>query len=392
MAALPDGGAVVVGRFDGRLEIGGTRIASAGAGDGFALAAAADGSVRWVVPLAGAGDGELAAVAADGHGAIAVAGAAAGATSLGEARAQPIGQPGALVARLDAEGRAVWVQTIAGSDYALATAVAFTAAGDVVAAGYYAGTLDPGGDALHAAGALDVWVALLRGGDGSIAWLHRAGGPAADVAQAVAVDASGLIAVGGAFGAWADFAGTRLDAEDDAGDGFVALVEERGFAGALQLHGPGGAVARGLTGFAGGGLGVAIAFDGQLAVGHDRATSEQETGGAAIRVAPGGEVAWMVPSVADNATFEGVAARGGDLVMAGSAGGDLLLDVIDGARGRERGARRLGSREGNEAAHAVAASAQAIYLAGAVAGAFDLGAEHGTSAGDSDGFLLRLRP
>lgn len=391
MAALPDGGAVAVGRFDGALEVGERRIESAGGGDGFAIATDALGAVRWLVPLAGAGDGELVAVAADARGAVAIVGAAAGAATLGGARVFPAGQPGALVARLDERGQPAWVQSIGASDYAVASAVAFTADGDVAVAGYFAGTLDPRGDALHAAGAIDVWVALLRGGDGSIAWIHRGGGPAADVAHAIAVDASGAIAIGGAFGAWADLSSTRLDAADDAGDGFVALVGDAGWAGAMQVHGPGGAVVRGLTPVAGGGFAAAIGFDGQVAAGHHRATAAGDTGGVAIRIDTGGEVRWMVPAVTGTSAFDGVAARGGDVFVAGSTDGDLVVATIDLARGVAR-PRRIGSEGGDEAAHAVAAAEGAILVAGAIGGRFDLGAAHGESAGASDAFLLRLRP
>lgn len=381
---------MVAGRFGGALEAGGVERASRGRGDGF-VAQVASGAVTWFVPLGGAGDDELTAVAVSLDGSVAVVGTASGGAKLADRSAWTAGQPGAVAARLDAGGRVVWAQPIGASQYAVATSVAWTPTGDLVVGGYFGGTLDAGGRALHSGGALDAWVALLRGGDGSIAWIHRGGGPSADAIHAVACGADGSIAVGGTFADWADLSSARLLTFDDESDAFVAAVGEAGFVWARTFPGPGGAVARALTPLDGGGFAGAIDFDGALGLEGGPVVAAGSSDALVVRLDADGEVAWTKAVGGPGAeSLAALSTDGGKLVAAGARDRDGLLVTLDAARGKVAGTRPLGGEDGDESATGVATTGDGVFVAGSVAGRYDLGAARGEADGESDAFVVHL--
>lgn len=87
---------------------------------------------------------------------------------------------------------------IAGSDDDAATAVTFDPEGNIVVAGTTRswGELGAEGGRYGPGGGRDVFVARLRGGDGSLLWVSYLGGGADDRAWAVRADASGVYVVG----------------------------------------------------------------------------------------------------------------------------------------------------------------------------------------------------
>ncbi|RPD49317.1 T9SS C-terminal target domain-containing protein [Hymenobacter sediminis] len=108
-------------------------------------------------------------------------------------------------------------------------AAAVDATGNTVVAGQFSGTSTFGSTTLTSAGGTDVFVGRLSP---TGAWLQaaRAGGPADDVAQAVAVDAAGNIVAAGLFrGGTAAFGTTTLtNANSTSSDGFVARLSSAG--------------------------------------------------------------------------------------------------------------------------------------------------------------------
>ncbi|HEU5056239.1 MAG TPA: hypothetical protein VFU21_06930 [Kofleriaceae bacterium] len=402
LAALPDGSALAAGSFDGELAAGGAApVRAAGGDDGFAILLSPAGEPRWSVTLAGSAGDELAAAAASARGEVAVAGFADGRAALGRAEVAGQGHPAAVIARLDpASGAPVWVRAIPASGYSVAAAIAW-AEGDVVAAGYYGGTLDPSGAALHGGGALDLWVARLSGADGSVRWLHRGGGPGTDSAHAIAVADDGALLVAGAFTRWADLGSTHLTALDEDGDPFLARVGAAGFEWARAFTSEGTAVARAIAPLAGGRVAVAIEFDGQLAAGYDRAESAGATDVCVVAFEREGAVAWarrLGGPAADSAA--GLWRQADDrLLVAGtfgdafgrlrSEGGRDGYAALLGTRGVPVWQRRLGG-VGDEVIAAGAASAGHLVVGGAVADRFDLGGRAGEASGHTDAFVTTI--
>jgi hypothetical protein len=313
VAALPGGGAIAVGRLEGR--VGGLALAAAGPADGFVIGLSPSGRIAWTAALGGAGDADLTAAA--GGAGLAVAGTAAGRAELGGRAAQAEGQPAALVARLDPRGAPLWLRAIGATGYAVPAALAWTADGDLIVAGYYAGTLDPSGAALAAAGSLDVWVARLAGADGKTRWLHRAGGPGADAARAVAVTERGDVLVAGSFHRFADFSSSTLHTADETADPFVARVGDAGFAWARAFPADGDAVARGLSP-APGGAALAVTFTGVLHAGGVRLEAGDQARGAVALLDASGQVAWT--RMLDGArSADAVAVAGDSLLVTGAS-------------------------------------------------------------------------
>ena len=109
-----------------------------------------------------------------------------------------------------------------------ATAVAVDASGNVVVAGAFAGTVDLGGGPLTAQGAAaNVFVASFDCG-GALRWSKAFGVPtqANDAVAAVAVDAAGNILVAGQFEGTIDFGAGPLTSLKT--DGFVAKLSPAG--------------------------------------------------------------------------------------------------------------------------------------------------------------------
>jgi hypothetical protein len=313
-------GAVAVGRFEGSLALGSVQLASGGLGDGFALSLAGDGAVAWGAALTGAADQDLTAVAIAGDGSIAVAGGASGPARLGEKSIAPSGQPGAIAARLDARGAPVWLAAIAATDYAVPTSLAWTGEGDLLVAGYFAGTLDPAGAALHAVGGMDVWVARLAGADGRVQWIHRAGGPGTDAVQAIA-STSGAAMVVGSFQRWADFSSTTLRGADESADPFVAAVGPDGFVWAHSFPTDGHGAARAVTSVAGARLAVALTFDGAVQLGDARVEAGAASRGAVVLIETSGELVWS-RLVESSRSAEAIASAGDQILVAGASDRD----------------------------------------------------------------------
>jgi hypothetical protein len=92
-----------------------------------------------------------------------------------------------FVTKLDAAGDLLWKKTTGdGTDQQL-YAMAVDAAGDIVVAGDFTGTIDFGAGALTSAGAADVYVAKLDP-SGNALWSKRAGDALPQNAHALATD------------------------------------------------------------------------------------------------------------------------------------------------------------------------------------------------------------
>lgn len=179
------GGSVIVagytrGDLDGQHPSGATD-------DGFVAAVSAAGERLWTLQLGAATAADrFYAVSSDGAGGAYLAGYTSGAVT----GAPSAGDKDAVLARVDARGRLVWVRQLggAGEDKALAVAVS----ADGVFVGGIAGAALPG--QTHA-GEGDAWVARFTP-DGARTWLRQFGTTENEQVSGLAVSTSGVAAVG----------------------------------------------------------------------------------------------------------------------------------------------------------------------------------------------------
>lgn len=287
LAATADGGAVLVGTFDGVVDFGGVTLTSIAGPDAFVLRLSASGALVFVVQIA---EADARAVAVDESGDVLVAGDFAGTASIGGIELAAVGARDVFVARLGQDGQAEAARQITSGAKPGALAIA-AGAGRTYLAGSFQSTIDFGSGALTSAGSRDVFVARLDP-DLETAFAERYGDDTSQEARAIAVMSDGSAALAGSFRGTLAIDGLTLvaDTQDDA---FVARIDEAGAAVFARRFGDAGAqIARAIAvdesdGLVlGGGFGGAIDFgDGPLtsAAGEDVFAAWLDAQGNAVK-------------------------------------------------------------------------------------------------------------
>ena len=173
LAPTADGGALVAGS---------TRGPGRAREDGWTLKLDRAGGTLWERRDGGGDTEQLYGIVAAGDG---------GAFVAGHTRSAGAGESDLWLARLDEDGRRLWDTTLGGPANDRARALAATADGGLVAAGFSVSA---------SAGGRDVWVVALDR-DGGVRWERRFGGRANEMAYAVAaagleVEAGGVVVAG----------------------------------------------------------------------------------------------------------------------------------------------------------------------------------------------------
>ena len=210
VAILTEGDLFVTGSFSGTVDFdpgpGRTELVSGGASDVFVLRLSPRGELVWARGLGSAQADQGLDIAVDARG-VYIAGSFQGALQAGPDRLESAGRNDGFLVALDPAGAPRWARRIGGPETDEARSVALEPNGQVWIAGSFEGKagFGPRGEtaALESAGKADAFVARL-GADGALLWSGRLGGKQADVAQAVAANASGAW-VAGRFQRTADF-------------------------------------------------------------------------------------------------------------------------------------------------------------------------------------------
>lgn len=209
IAALPDGGAMLVGGFQTTITWGGgdDLLTSAGGQDVMLVKLGPQGEHVWSKRFGDDLHQYATAVAVDPGGDIVVVGELEGTLSLGEDPAAALVSAGGrdlFVARFDAQGNHLWSRRFGDALDQYATAVALTEHGDIAVVGMFEGTVNFGDDpgaALTSEGAASAAIALLDA-QGSHLWSRSIGGPESwQRFRSVALDAGGLYLSGAFTGA-----------------------------------------------------------------------------------------------------------------------------------------------------------------------------------------------
>jgi hypothetical protein len=230
--ALDGGGAVyTAGYFLGTCDfdpgVGTLNIASAGAEDAFVCKLDAAGSLVWARTLGGPGNDRAFGVVPDGSGGAYLTGHVTGAVDLdpgaGTIAAVNAGGVDAFVLRLDANVDAAWATSFGSASDDRGFALALDGAGDLLATGYFQGSLNVGIHALASAGVEDAYVAKFWP-DGTALWAASLGGTGFDEGRAVAADSTDGVYLTGGFSATATFAPAGGDTLQSQGDRDVFLL------------------------------------------------------------------------------------------------------------------------------------------------------------------------
>lgn len=347
LAVDGEGGLVVAGEIRETVDFGGRSLSALGAGDAFVARYAPDGTLSWVVGLGSrlwSDNAEATDVAVGPDGSVAVTGTFEGTleavTPPGEPGPRPVAISGASdvfvvsidptgtplwarsfgseqfdqgggvaidatghvviaaevgyatqVASIDRSGELLWSRRLGHistsySNLGAVQAVAVDAAGDLFLTGSFTGSTDLGGGELRSAGGGDVFVAKLRGSDGSHVWSRRFGSALSVIAEIddgwdVVVTPGGDVVVGGDFNGALDFGGGPVEARRA---GYVACYrgDDGAYLWARVLDGEGMDSVATLTTTAGGEVLAAASFTRGLRAGTFAASG---SGFALVRLA-----------------------------------------------------------------------------------------------------------
>jgi hypothetical protein len=167
-------------------------------------------------------------VAVDSQGNLLAGGEWTGSVDFGDGSAVASSNTDAFVAKYSSDGTLLWKTVLGQTGVDRVRGVAVLPNDNVVATGMYTVSIDVGGGAV-AAQAVDIFVVVLDGTDGSIVTGRVYGGTGDDQAWDAAVDSAGNVLIGGTFlSASLDFSGGAVSAlsnESASRDAFVTKLD-----------------------------------------------------------------------------------------------------------------------------------------------------------------------
>jgi hypothetical protein len=165
-------------------------------------------------------------VAVDPSGNVLTTGMFGTSINLGNGLVTSAGGNDGFVAKFDSLGNHLWSKVFGDAAEQSPDAVATDAAGNLIACGYFNGTIDLGGGPLTSAGGVDIYVAKFSP-TGTLLWSKRFGDSANQGTRGLAVDASGNVLITGSFVGTVDFGGPTLTSAGGA-DVYVAKLDPSG--------------------------------------------------------------------------------------------------------------------------------------------------------------------
>jgi hypothetical protein len=203
----------------------------AGSSDMFLVKYDASGNVLWANSAGGAEFDFATSVAADISGNTYAAGVfGSSSITFGSYTLTNEGSRDVFLVKYDAGGNVLWAKSAGGTDWDVANSVAVDASGNIYMAGYFfSTTFTFGSDILTNAGEDDVFLAKYDA-SGNVLWAKSAGGTGSDEASSVAADSFGNIDMTGYFSSSAITFGSYTLTNAAAGDRdiFIANYDATG--------------------------------------------------------------------------------------------------------------------------------------------------------------------
>lgn len=345
------GNVLLAGAFSGSMTIGGTVLTSAGGDDAFLAKFSTGGTLQWAKSF-GDGKGQgIAGVGVDAQGNVYITGNFTGSINLGGGALNATGTlfTDVFLAKLNSDGTHVWSQRYGDENAQNARGLAVDSTGNVVIVGYFQNVVNFGGGDLTSAGMFDMFAAKYNT-SGMHQWSRRFGDAAgSQYARAVTTDAAGNVYIAGEVESGIDFGGGAMPVTSTK-SALVAKFDSLGNATWAKLSN-------------GDANSVAVAYS--------------------VAVGPSGEVA-------AGGYFKNKFDLGG--MPTTSVGTDDAFVTLYSAAGAHTFTKTFGDAEQQQVVGVAVATDGDVYAAGDFSGAIDF--ETGmalTSAGLSDGFLVRLK-
>jgi hypothetical protein len=153
------GNVLVTGFFTNTVDFGGGPRTSAGAEDIFLAKFDAEGNHIWSQRFGGSGGDGAWSVAADGAGAVIITGVFTDTVDFGGGPLTSAGSQDMFIAKYRASGDHMWSRSFGDTNIQEGRCLAVDPSYNVIATGYFVGTVDFGGGPLTSAGSSDIFVA-----------------------------------------------------------------------------------------------------------------------------------------------------------------------------------------------------------------------------------------
>ncbi len=234
------GDVIVAGAVAGEATFGDVVVPNVDGSHLFVAKYHPDGALVWVKVATGKASGSAHGVVVDGQDDIYIGGLSAGVGAFGaQALSSPKGTS-ALVAKLDRDGRVLWLTQHPGEPSCLFHEIACDAQGRVWAGGMFKGKAVVGPDAYASTGAKDSDALLCHyDAAGKLLWSRAGQGPGVDYGLGVATDGKGNAYLTGEFSEVFSLGGGSLRSRG-ATDVYVAKFDAAGALGWLKQSGGAG--------------------------------------------------------------------------------------------------------------------------------------------------------
>ena len=217
------GNVIVAGELWGSIDFGGDLLTSKGQEDVFVAKLGPSGQHQWSKRFGEGGGQYLRSIATDGAGNVLLAGFFKGTIDFGGGLLTAVGDSSTFVAKLNPAGEHIWSNAYYNGG---ANGVTTDSSNNVLLAGVFMGGTDFGGGQLLSAGSIDVYVAKLSP-SGQHVWSKRFGDSGKQDLEALAIDAAGNVVVAGPFEGSIDFGGGSLQSVGK-NDIYVAKLNPNG--------------------------------------------------------------------------------------------------------------------------------------------------------------------
>ncbi len=285
-------GVFISGSFLGECTLDGQRLSSAGAADVFVGRLDADGKVRWFKRFGAGGTDISPDVATDSLGNCVVTGMCSDGAAFDKATVRTVGGSDAFTAKLDPDGRVLWVRTVGGPRPDCGNEVCTDSDDNILVVGNSYGPVRTEKKEWSHAGGMDSLV-LKYSPDGDLLWAESITGSADEQGRGIATDAQGNVLVVGEFAATVRIGHESLTATGNARDVFAAKLSPAGKVLWTRRFGAAGEdYARGVGCDGAGNAYVTGVFSGEVAFGSEHLRAGGAENLFLMKLSPRGEVVW----------------------------------------------------------------------------------------------------
>ncbi len=167
---------------------------------------------KWALWGGGPGKDQLTGMVHDAQGNLYITGTYSGEFAMDGKSVTGNGNLDGFVAKVDIDGKLIWLNSIGGNKYDAIEAIDIRPAGDLIVTGYFQGEMTLGGEMLQASDSLDqnVFVASVETSSGMINWSWSGGGSGIDIGQAITVSSANDIYLVGSYTGTAMFGQQQL--------------------------------------------------------------------------------------------------------------------------------------------------------------------------------------